>query len=69
MEQKLYICYHTKSRIMDLEARKYHLIQELFSIDRESIIDTLERVLKREKEEHQKISTEKKKELENRLER
>ena len=28
---------------MDLEARKYHLIKE-------SIIDTLERVLKREKE-------------------
>lgn len=68
MEQKLYICYHTKSRIMDLEARKYHLIQELFSIDRESIIDTLERVLKREKEEHQEISTENKKELDNRLE-
>ena len=68
MEQKLYICYHTKSRIMDLEARKYHLIQELFSIDRESIIDTLERVLKREKEEHQEISTENKKELDDRLE-
>ena len=68
MEQKLYICYHTKSRIMDLEARKYHLIQDLFSIDRESIIDTLERVLKREKEEHQEISTENKKELDDRLE-
>lgn len=53
---------------MDLEARKYHLIQELFSIDRESIIDTLERVLKREKEEHQEISTENKKELDDRLE-
>ena len=53
---------------MDLEARKYHLIQELFNIERESIIDTLERVLKREKEEHQVISTEHKKELDNRLE-
>lgn len=53
---------------MDLEARKYHLIQELFNIDRESIIDTLERVLKREKEEHRVISTEHKKELDNRLE-
>ncbi len=68
MEQKLYICYTRNTEIMDLEARKYHLIQELFSIDRESIIDTLERVLKREKEEHQEISTEHKKELDNRLE-
>ena len=68
MEQKLYICYTRNTGIMDLEARKYHLIQELFSIDRESIIDTLERVLKREKEEHQEISTEHKKELDNRLE-
>ena len=48
---------------MDLEARKYHFIQELFSIERESIIDALERVLKREKEEHQEISTEDKKNL------
>ena len=53
---------------MDLEARKYHLIQELFSIDKESVIDTLERVLKIEKEEYQEISTEHKKELNNRLE-
>lgn len=53
---------------MDLEARKYHFIQELFSIDRESIIDTLERVLKREKEQYQEISTDHKKELDNRLE-
>lgn len=68
MEQKLYICYTRNIGIMDLEARKYHFIQELFSIDRESIIDTLERVLKREKEEHQEISTEHKKELDNRLE-
>lgn len=40
----------------------------MFSVDRESIIDTLERVLKREKEEHQEISMEHKKELDNRLE-
>lgn len=53
---------------MDLEARKYQFIQELFSIDRESIIDTLERVLKHEKEAHQEISIENKKELDNRLE-
>jgi putative addiction module component (TIGR02574 family) len=53
---------------MDLEARKYNFIQELFTIERESVIDTLERVLKREKEEYQEVSTENKKELDNRLE-
>ena len=68
MEQKLYICYTTNTNIMDLEARKYNFIQELFTIERASVIDTLERVLKREKEEYQEISTENKKELDNRLE-
>lgn len=68
MEQKLYICYTTNTRIMDLEARKYHFIQELFTIERESVIESLERVLKREKEEHQEISTAHQKELDNRLE-
>jgi hypothetical protein len=68
MEQKLYICYTTNTNIMDLEARKYNFIQELFTIERASVIDTLERVLKREKEENQEISTENKKELDNRLE-
>lgn len=53
---------------MDLEARKYHLIKELFSIESEIIIDTLERVLKREKEEIQELSIEHKKELDIRLE-
>lgn len=53
---------------MDLEARKYHFIKELLSIDRESILDALELVLKREKEGHQEISAEHKKELDNRLE-
>ena len=68
MKQKLYICYTTNTNIMDLEARKYNFIQELFTIERESVIDTLERVLKREKEEYQEVSTENKKELDNRLE-
>lgn len=68
MEQKLYICYTTNTNIMDLEARKYNFIQELFTVERESVVDTLERVLKREKEEYQEISTENKKELDNRLE-
>lgn len=53
---------------MDLEARKYHFIQELFSVDSESILDTLERVLKREKEQLQEISAEHKAELDGRLE-
>lgn len=53
---------------MDLEARKYNFIQELFSIDEESIMATLERVLKQEKEENQKVSATHKKELDSRLE-
>ena len=53
---------------MDLEARKYNFIQELFSISKESSMSVLERVLKREKEEYQEISTAHKKELDNRLE-
>lgn len=52
---------------MDLEARKYHFIQELFNIDSERIIETLERVLKHEKEQSQDISSELKKELDSRL--
>ena len=53
---------------MDLEARKYNFIQELFNVDRASIMDVLERVLKHEKEEHQKISSANKKALDQRLE-
>ena len=68
MEQKLYICYNKNTNIMDLEARKYNFIQELFTISRESSMSVLERVLKKEKEEYQEISTEHKKELDNRLE-
>jgi len=59
---------NVKMRIMDLEARKYNFIQELFNVDRESIMDTLERVLKKEKEEHQEISTANRKILDERLE-
>ena len=53
---------------MDLEARKYLFIRELFSIESESIIDALELVLKREKQALQKISVDHKKEIDNRLE-
>lgn len=53
---------------MDLEARKYNFIQELFSIDKEKIMTALELVLKQEKEEHQEVLIAHKKELDNRLE-
>jgi len=59
---------NVKMNTMDLEARKYNFIQELFNVDRESIMDTLESVLKKEKEEHQEISTANKKILDERLE-
>lgn len=39
----------SKYKIMDLEARKYYIIQELFNVDRESVIEALEHVLKRKK--------------------
>jgi len=53
---------------MDLEARKYNFIQELFTIDKASVMDVLERVLKKEKEENQGISSSDKKILDTRLE-
>lgn len=53
---------------MNLEARKYYLIQELFKVKKESVIDALERVLKIEKEQYQEISKEDKEELDLRLE-
>ena len=68
MEQKLYLYRSKKGSIMDLEARKYNFIQELFSIDKEAIMTTLERVLKQEKEENQEVSAVHKKELDSRLE-
>ena len=67
MEQKLYICYTKNTTVMDLQLRKYNFIQQLVDVEKESIMATLERVLKQEKEEHQEISTAHKKELDNRL--
>jgi putative addiction module component (TIGR02574 family) len=52
---------------MDLEARKYQFIQELFKIDKEHVMAALERVLKRENEQCQEISKAHKKELDSRL--
>ncbi|PCI33317.1 MAG: hypothetical protein COB60_07805 [Flavobacteriaceae bacterium] len=68
MEQNLYICLTRNIETVDLETRKYHFIQELFSIDKDKIMTALERVLKHEKEEHHEISIMHKKELDNRLE-
>jgi len=55
-------------KIMDLSSRKYHFIQELINVDKETIMDALERVLKKEKEQHQEISSINKQELDKRIE-
>lgn len=52
---------------MDLSARKYHFIKELMTVEKESVIEALEGVLKREKEAQQPISPTHKKELDKRL--
>jgi hypothetical protein len=46
---------------MNLESRKYNIIQELFKVKEESVIYTLEQVLKKEKIESIDISEELKK--------
>lgn len=51
---------------MDLEARKYYFIKEIFNIDKESVMDSLERVLKIEMERTD-ISPSNSEELDNRL--
>lgn len=53
---------------MDLQQRKYNFIQELVHVEKESVIDALERVLKQEREQHEEVSTAHKKELDHRLE-
>lgn len=53
---------------MDLQLRKYNFIQELVHIEKECVIEALERVLKKEKEQHEEISIAYKKELDHRLE-
>src|SRR5690554_2801199 len=67
MEHKLYLYDNEKEIIMDLKARKYNFIQELFKVDKENVMTALERVLKQETEEHQEISKANKKELDSRL--
>lgn len=53
---------------MDLATRKYNFIRELVDIDKENIIETLERVLKQKREEETDIDEAVKKELDSRLE-
>jgi hypothetical protein len=53
---------------MDINIRKYNFIQDLFSVNHVDIIETLEKVLKKEKEKHQDISEANKNELDHRLE-
>ena len=67
MEQKLYLYNSKKNGIMDLTTRKYNFIQELINVDKESILDALEKVLKQKKEENQELSDEIKQELDSRL--
>ncbi len=55
---------------MDLATRKYNFIRELIDIDKESIIEALERVLKQireEEEEEETLDDTLKQELDNRL--
>ncbi|HLS30346.1 MAG TPA: addiction module protein [Flavobacteriaceae bacterium] len=67
MKHKLYLYDNEKQIIMDLKARKYNFIQELFKVDKEKVMTALERVLKQETEEHLEISKAHKKELDKRL--
>lgn len=54
---------------MDLQLRKYKFIQELIHVEKVSVIEALERVLKQEKEKQkEEISRTNKKELDHRLE-
>lgn len=39
---------NVKMNVMDLQARKYEFIQQLFEIERESVMDKLEKLLKKE---------------------
>ncbi len=57
MEQKLYICTTEKTKIMDLETRKYEFIQRVFSLN-ENLFEKLESLLKKETKEPKRISIE-----------
>ena len=52
---------------MDLQLRKYYLIQEIFNIERESAMDALERALKEVNESDYEIPKEQREILDQRL--
>ena len=56
-----------KRNVMDIQTRKYHLIQELFSIEKESTIEALESIVIKEKDNSFELTKEQKRELDRRL--
>ena len=68
MEQNLYICKtHKKDIIMDLSARKYSFIEEIFNVENDTF-EKLEKILKKDKIEKIGVPPEHKAELDKRLE-
>ena len=68
MKHKLYICRTLKKEIvMDLSARKYSFIEEIFNVE-EDTFERLEKILKKAKVDKLEISSEHKEELNKRLE-
>ena len=59
---------NVRMNVMDLQARKYNFMEQIFTIEKESVLEALERTLKQEREEVQEISTANKKILDERLE-
>ena len=58
---------NVRMNVMDLQARKYNFMEQIFTIEKESVLEALERTLKQEREEVQEISTANKKILDERL--
>ena len=52
---------------MDLELRKYNFIQEIFGIEKESVMDALEKTLKEKVEAEHVVSEDHKKLLDQRM--
>jgi hypothetical protein len=68
MKQNLYICKtHKKEIIMDLSARKYSFIEEIFNVENDTF-EKLEKILKKDKLEKIGVPAEHKAELNKRLE-
>ncbi|WP_269227494.1 addiction module protein [Flavobacterium eburneipallidum] len=67
MNENLYICTTDKKGIMDLSARKYSFIQEIFKVE-EDTFEKLEKILKKDKLDKIGVPTEHKDELDKRLE-